>query len=254
MSFLTEQQQQEVANLFQNSATENDNSNVENNAGREETSQASNIASASPTEATNDEGHAVPYSRFKSVIEARNEYKNKVSNLERQLADLQNQLQSAPRAEVSSRSEQSILDQFYSDHEREVSNDPYQDKLQTIEQKLYQFEVDKAQMQLTKEIAVAQQKYPHVSSELLLNAVINDPDADVMSVAEQYNTFVSSVREQAIAEYLQTNGVKGVTPSAPPRINPAGGSLVGKSVVSGPTPKTMDQARDALYEFLKHNM
>lgn len=255
MSFLSTEQQQEVANLFQTSGLENDNSKYTGGIETQQ-EQAEKEVSASPTETTtNEEGHAVPYSRFKSVIEARNEYKSKVSNLEKQLADLQNQL--TARQQEQPKQQQSYFDEVWNrGTEAEESVDPYTEKLQTIEQKLYQFEVDKAQMELTREIQLAQQKYPNVSSELLLNAVIENPDTNIMAVAEQYNTFVMSVREQAIADYLSQSGQKAPvkTASAPPRINPAGGSLVGKSVTGERSPKTMDEARNALYDFLKQNM
>ena len=260
MSFLSTEQQQEVANLFQNSGQEdNSTQGVENSQ-----TQAINEASASPTEAAtqnskDDEGHAVPYSRFKSVIEARNEYKSKVGHLEKQLTDLQNQLsavKTTPQQEASQKRD--FFDEFYGSTKDsyESDDDPYSQKLQTLEQKLYQFEVDKAQNELQRELAMATQKYPSVPHEVLLNAVIENPEANVFAVAEQYNTFVVSLKEQAIAEYLSQNKVQaqGSKPSVPPRVSPAGGSLVGKSVSGGQTPKTMDDARNALYEYLKANM
>lgn len=258
MSFLSTEQQQEVANLFQNSGQEdNSTQGVENSQ-----TQAINEVSASPTEAAtqnskDDEGHAVPYSRFKSVIEARNEYKSKVGHLEKQLADLQNQLtavKTTPQQETSQKRD--FFDEFYGNVKDsfEETPDPYSEKLQTIEQKLYQFEVDKAQQELQRELAMATQRYPSVPQEVLLNAVIENPDANVFSIAEQYNTFVVSLKEQAIAEYVSQGRQQVSKPSVPPRVSSSGGSLVGKSVSNGQTPKTMDAARNALYEYLKANM
>ena len=259
MSFLSTEQQQEVANLFQNSGQEdNSTQGVENSQ-----VQAQNEVSVSPTETAtqnskDDEGHAVPYSRFKSVIEARNEYKSKVGHLEKQLSDLQNQLsavKATPQQETSQKRD--FFDEFYGSVRDSYEEEPdaYTQKLQTIEKKLYQFEVDKAQMELQKEIATATQKYPMVPQEVLLNAVIENPDANIFSIAEQYNTFVSGLKEQAIAEYLsQGKQTTSSRSSLPPRVSSAGGSLVGKSVSGGQSPKTMDDARNALYEYLKANM
>ena len=56
-----------------------------------------------------------------------------------------------------------------------------------------QAEVAKAQEDLKSEIAMATQRYPEVAPEVLLNAVIENPDTNIMSVAEQYSTFVSEI-------------------------------------------------------------
>ena len=267
MSFLTEEQTEEVANLFKGDSVEPDNGDtniqpeVEAQAEAPEPqpqTDASTEESSTP-EQNEDSGHAVPYSRFKSVIEARNELRDRTSALESQLAELQTQLESRsnpPQPQYQQRAEDDFfnLDEFDLD-----APDPYEQKFQSYEQRIYEMEVANEQVKLDREINLAQRRFPDVGRDMLLQAVINDPDSDVMDVAERYSTFVNGLREQAIAEYLQANPQASappvVRPDAPPVVQVAGSSQAGKVPGSNRerSPKNMDEARNSLFDYLKAN-
>lgn len=266
MSFLTEEQTEEVANLLKGDSVEPDNGEI--NLQPEVEAQAetpepqpqtdANTEESSTPEQNEDSGHAVPYSRFKSVIEARNELRDRTSALESQLAELQTQLESRssqPQHQPVQREEEFFnLDDFDLD-----APDPYEQRFQTYEQRIYEMEVANEQVKLDREINMAQQRFPDVGRDMLLQAVINDPDSDVMDVAERYSTFVNGLREQAIAEYLQTNPQASappvVRPDAPPVVRVAGSSQAGKVPGSNTekSPRNLDEARNSLFDYLKAN-
>lgn len=249
--FLTDEQHEEVANLLKGDLVEEDNGTDLSTQPQETDVQ---VEASSTSEQQNEEsGHAVPYSRFKSVIEARNELRSKTSALEKQLAELQSQLN---RKEVKSDDYESLID--YGDDLSQY-DEPYDNKLQSYENRIYQMEVAHEQQKLNQEIQFAQQRFPDVGREMLLQAVINDPNADIMDVAERYSTFVVGLREQAIADYLKQNPQAAappvVRPDAPPVIKAAGSSQYGKLPGSNSEqrPKNMDEARNSLFDYLKAN-
>ena len=264
MSFLTEEQNEEVANLFKGDSVEPDNGNTNIQPEVEAASAVEtqpetdvNTEDSSTPEQNEDSGHAVPYSRFKSVIEARNELRDRTSALESQLAELQNQLKSREVPQQRYQEPQyDDLDNFLSEYDEA---DPYETRFQSYEDRIYQMEVANEQVKLNHEIQVAQQRFPDVGREMLLQAVINDPDSDVMDVAERYSTFVNGLREQAIAEYLQTNpqavAPPVVRPDAPPVVRVAGSSQTGKIPGSNreQSPRNLDEARNSLFDYLKAN-
>ncbi len=257
MSFLNQEDREAVADLFKE-----DNQVVEDNIEPVEAAPAVETQVDDNTEVSSapepDEGgHNVPYSRFKSVIEARNELRSKTSALESQLSDLRSQLDNQKNTQPVQQSYESVID--YDDlSDYDDYSDPMDNKLQTYEDRIYQMEVNHEQQKLSQEINVATQRFPDVSKDVILQAVINDPDVDVMDVAERYSTFVNGLREQAIAEYLQTNPQAAppvVRPDAPPVVSSAGSSLQGRLPGSSRTsrPQNMDQARNSLFDYLKAN-
>ena len=261
MSFLNQEDREAVADLFKegNQVEDNNIEPVEAAPAVETQPQTDeNTEESSTFESNEDSGHAVPYSRFKSVIEARNDLRSKTSALESQLSELRSQLDSKNTQPV--RQEQSYDSVIEYDDLSDYDNydDPYDQKLQTYEDRIYQMEVTHEQQKLSQEIGIATQRFPEVSKDVILQAVINDPDVDIMDVAERYSTFVSGLRESAIAEYLQTNPQGAppvIRPDAPPVISSAGSSLSGRLPGSSRTsrPQNMDQARDSLFDYLKAN-
>lgn len=250
--FLTDEQNEEVANLLKGEPVVEDDGNhsVSNEALTASNQTDANTEDSSTPDKDEDSGHAVPYSRFKSVIEARNELRTKTSALEKQLAELQNQLESR-QATPKHREEKSYFE--YDDESN--FEDPVESRFQSYEERIYQMEVQNEQVKLNREIEVAQSRFPDVGREMLLQAVINDPNADIMDVAERYSTFVNGLREQAIAEYVKANPTQKAKPIAPPVVTTAGSSQYGRIPGSSGEgrPKNMDEARNSLFDYLKAN-
>jgi len=250
--FLTDEQNEEVANLLKGEPVVEDDGDhsAPNEAIEASTQTDANTEESSTPEQNEDSGHAVPYSRFKSVIEARNELRNRTSALEKQLAELQDQLEKRP-ATPQHREEKSYFD--FDDES--TFEDPVESRFQSYEERIYQMEVQNEQVKLNREIEVAQSRFPDVGREMLLQAVINDPNADVMDVAERYSTFVNGLREQAIADYVKTNQMQKAKPAAPPVVTTAGSSQYGRIPGSSGEgrPKNMEEARNSLFDYLKAN-
>jgi hypothetical protein len=253
MSFLDEAQKEELANFLNQSGEVEENNSSEQIEVKEEQAdnQDVNKASDSSPEQEQNDGHSVPYSRFKSVIEARNELRNRTSKLERQLEELQTQL--TAKQEQPRQKEESYFDQDWSDETSEW-DDPVQAQMSQYEKRMFELEVAHEQQRLQREVDYAITRFPDVTKDMLLQAVIDNPSTDVMDIAERYSTFVNGLREQAIAEYTKANPSAPSRPSAPPVISAAGSGLQNR-VPGGPerNPKNLDQARSALFDYLKSN-
>jgi len=207
-------------------------------------------------EEVDEEGHAVPYSRFKSIIDSRNEFRNgldeaqgRIQELEEYLANVaQQSAEPAPPAKT----EDDWFESLYSE-ELEVA-DPYAEKYGAIENRLNELEVYKAQYQLEEEIGYAEQQYPGVPRSVMLQAVVSNPEVDVMDIAERYSTFISAVQEEAIAQYSQQQQLEApLPPEAPPRVSnsPSGHTHNGSGHES--TPNNLDDAKAQMFDFLKSN-
>lgn len=259
MSFLNENQHEELANFLAGQSESGVQDNGSQQQYRQEpNNQAVNTSSSSANEEnTNESGHSVPYSRFKSVVQARNDLRGKVEEYEKQLATLTSQM-NAPQ-QSSNRSNISAFDELYSQISKEYGDEPEVDerdlKLQRLEKVAYDFEVFQAKQALEQDIAVAQSKYPDVPPDILLAAVVQNPEIDVVDLAERYNTFVSAVREDAIAKYTSQGGQVVVpnTPAAPPRVGSAPATRNTVGFGETPNPRNLQEAKSSLMDYLKSN-
>jgi len=193
-----------------------------------------------------ESGHNVPYSRFKEVVHARNSLRDTEAELRAEIEELQS-LISAPDdnddyEEYETTDEVGEYD-WIDDGEAAA---PYDDsRMASIEERVYEFEVHKAELDLKQEIIEAAKVYPSVPEEILLQAVIQNPDVQVMDIAEQYNTFVSGIEQQAIANYQEEGG----SLRAPPRPSSSGQTRGEFKDVK--KPRTMEEARHAALKYLK---
>jgi len=192
---------------------------------------------------TSDE-NSIPYSRFKSVIESRNEFKSKVSDLERQLEELR--VAQENKTTEESTEEDDLFG--YLDNEDDYEDPRYSE----LEKRLEKFEMYQAEVDLQKEISTTKQAFPNVPEEVLLNAVIHDADADLMEIAHKYDMFVDNIRKEALKGYDPAASQPVETPSAPRRVSPAGaaGATFDASVNK---PKNMDDAKASFMDYLRLN-
>ena len=186
--------------------------------------------------------NSIPYSRFKSVIESRNEFKSKVSDLERQLEELR-------AAQENKTTEETQEDDLFGYLDDAYEEDP---KYSELEKRLEKFEMYQAEVDLQKEISMTKQAFPNVPEEVLLNAVIHDADADLMEIAHKYDMFVDNIRKEALKGYTPAASQPVETPSAPRRVSPAGaaGATFDASVNK---PKNMDDAKASFMDYLRQN-
>ncbi len=214
-------------------------------------------SSSTETETQDESGHSIPYGRFKSVVETRNTLRSENDTLKAQLEAMKTQYAKLQQPVAGSASpdvpevKSSWLDEYIND---DYSTEPYgqvdDQRYQQLEQRIHHFEVQKAQTELQKELVTAIEKYPSVKEEILLHAVVQDPNVNVMDVAERYNTFIASIEEDAIARFSKGQKTK---KTAPPRVKGVSSDdRMPGSVGNGQQkPKTMKDAKRAALSFLK---
>jgi hypothetical protein len=219
----------------------------------------------------NDDGdvkegsHRVPYNRFKQVIEARNQLRSERDQLTSQVSELSKQMQQfqqAPRQEQAEPRETQIthgeanMPDFLTEEEQEYFTGLQQNfntKYGALEQRLNTYEVQMASTRLEEQIQEAEAKYPDVPRRAILEAVVSDGTANVMDVAERYQTFVNQLREQAVAEYLGTNPGQKAAPKVAPRPKKTSGSMDRPPGEEGKRHTNLKDANKALLKFLETN-
>lgn len=263
-----------------------------------------NESSSAPSAASNSEvkesapetGQRVPYNRFKNVLDARNRFRSDAMRFEKQssdyaakLAELQKQVdqfRSAPApapvqqarpvdSVVENKSETSWIDDILGNDKSESTSatddwrKTVESQYETMNKRMYEYEVNNAQRDLEKEIAGVVRKYPDFRPQDLAQAVINDPSINLMQAAEQFMTYKASIEEAAIDRYLRNNpnltrkqaeqvvqSEMAQPPAAAPR--PSGSRTSASTDVSLSTaadrPKTLKEAKHALQKFLHSNL
>ena len=253
MSFLNEEKQAELAERLQQMDNSEPTETTQEVVEVQETPQTQ--AETAPSEeagterdvnvaedSSSSDENSIPYSRFKSVIESRNEFKTKVSDLERQLEELR----SAQENKTTETQEDDLFG--YLDNEDDYEDPRYSE----LEKRLEKFEMYQAEVDLQKEISMTKEAFPSVPEEVLLNAVIHDADADLMEIAHKYDMFVDNIRKEALKGYAPAASQPVEAPSAPRRVSPAGaaGATFDASVNK---PKNMDDAKASFMDYLRQN-
>ena len=204
-------------------------------------------------------GHKVPYNRFKNVLESRNQfrtevetYKDKLTSLEQKLANLEQSKTQTPfqKPEV----EKTWLDDYLaaSDEVQPTSAPEWQQQYGSLNDRLYKFEVAQEEKQLQTELSDIQSVYPNVPQDVLLKAVIANPDTDMKALAERYSTFLAGIEEQAIARYTESQGGQpAVAPSETPALQRPRSSSAPRNHLAPPQkPKTVGGATKMLRDML----
>tara|TARA_R110000824_G_scaffold120442_1_gene275841 strand:+ start:3252 stop:3992 length:741 start_codon:yes stop_codon:yes gene_type:complete len=190
-------------------------------------------------EAEAEDVHHVPYSRFKNVIATRNELRDRVKELEENLLyarDSQVTQEEAPRAKP-----ESVWDEF--DALDEPQGEAPDGRLELLEGRLNQVDSYVAERELELELVQVQHEYPEVPQEIILEAIIGDPELQAMDVAAGYSEFIAEIEEGALARYKSEN--QGVAK----RVGSMSASVAGAET-SGGGPKTLGESREALLSFL----
>jgi hypothetical protein len=207
------------------------------------------VQEASSAEPEEEGGHNVPYQRFQQVISARNKLQNEKERLAAQLEELQTKFEHNTTQDRVETYEEEDLYSGQEDYDDEL--DP---RYAALESRVQEFEVYKQEQLLERELKQVGQEFPTVPRELLLQAVINDPDANLMDVAGQYTTYVAQMEEGAIARYIEENNI-----AVPNRSASAGGSSGGQNTNSAMNagnkqkPKNIREATSRFKAFLKNN-
>jgi hypothetical protein len=199
---------------------------------------------SSSSEGETDEGHQIPYKRFRSLVDTKNELKSKNLELERQLAEFKAQLESGKNQTKSEQaSDDDDVDRIFQSLLNDDEDTP-DERYSSLEGRLRSFEEKQAAVELEKEMSGVLSKYPAVPEAVLLQAIVDNPSVSMEKVAKQYDAWVSEIQQSAINEYTNTQRKS----NAPRRPNGVGGS--------GPTtpakPKDLREARVAALNYWKN--
>lgn len=212
---------------------------------------------ANEPEESDNEGHNVPYKRFKKVIESRNQLKGEIDYLKKEIE----QLKSQPRQ--SDREFERSSNAIEREYEDALENllDPSSSKVKDLEKRMFAFEVAQEKVKLNDDLRKVRETYPDVPEQFVLQAILQDPTLDTLKVAEQYSLFLGQIEEQGIAKYLKNNGSgqsqaqQKVVPAVPRRLNGTGGATNDQQASFGGVqkPKDLKSAKLAVLDFLKKN-
>ena len=222
---------------------ESDASSEEEEFEEEETSVEA--ASDDYDEEEVEEGHRVPYERFKQINDRRHELRSELEARERHIEELKQQL--SKRVEHRS-PEPSYEDQ--DDFSVFSEEEPGSDDIEFLKQQTREMQVKFATMELEREVSQAMQEYPNVPEEYLWDSLAQDGNQKATAVAAQYSTWVAEVEEAAIARYLEEQpGVEGAhAPPRPSRKQTARSDSGGESEWK---PQNTDEAREAMVAYLR---
>ena len=204
------------------------------------------------------DGHRVPYRRFKSVLDARNGYKNEIESLRERNRELEAYLASKPSSPGHEPEEDSYEDD---DEDYGFGDDDYDDfsagyddkRVKQLEGQMHDLRVQHHKQQLMRDMEIIKEKFPNVPTESVLRAVANDPSTNVFQIAEGFNSFLVEREEAAIQRYIKENPQ--AAPDAAPRPRKSGGaSKPGSSrVPKNKRPKHLKDVRNALLNHIRDN-
>ena len=202
-----------------------------------------------------EEGHSVPDGRFSKVIAARNSATQEAQELREQIEQMQQQMQMMQ-----------MMRQIDGEPEEEheyVEDDGFDrsTEMGRMQAQMHEMAVFQEQQTLEQELAVAQEEYPDVDPNVLLNAVIQQPDVDIMAVAEQYSNHIAEIEEAAISRFLAQldleeadfEGEDDYDEDLPPEVGYTQARQRTNTSAAGNQPQTLQQAHAALEQWLANN-
>jgi hypothetical protein len=186
-----------------------------------------------------EEGHRVPYDRFKQINDRRHALQSELEQREQRIADLEQRLsQKVPAPQ------QDLLDENDFSFDEEPSDD-----IAYLRQQTQEMQVKFATMELEREVSQALSEHPNVPEEYIWDSLAENGNQNANDVAARYSAWVAEVEEAAIARYLSENQAAGETASAPPR--PSRKRSTSSSSEEEWKPRNTDDAREAMIEYLR---
>ena len=181
------------------------------------------------------DGHAVPYKRFQKIIQARNSFREEGESLRKQIEELKAQVNQPKQARAP---KEPVEEKDWLDEALEESQVP--DQYEELNERLTRFEVSQQKALLEQELNGVLEQHPNVPRELLIQAVVQNPNENLNTVAERYSSYIAEVQEKAIAEHMKTVEVAPKKKVGPPRPKKTGAAKTEEA------PKPLD--RDSRYK------
>jgi hypothetical protein len=186
-----------------------------------------------------EEGHRVPYNRFKQINDQRREYREQAEQHERMIAQLQEQLKGKAQAP-----QQEAGETFWEEESYEEL-----DEISMLRKQQETMQVKFATMELEKEIAAAREQYPGVPEEHIWESIAQDGNQRAEDIAKHYSSMVAEIEEAAIARYLKSQGEE--VHGAPPRPSRKQTAKSNPSDSDEWKPQNTDEAREAMIAYLR---
>lgn len=233
-----------------------------NTSAKEEAPDAS--VSADEAEIEVEDGHRVPYSRFRQVLDARNKHRDELTAMRSKMAEVEQEremlqrltIQRATEPQVQQTADDDWMSELAGDEASASSPDP---RLANMASRLDAQEKAFQRMKLDAEVEDAMKNYPTADRGAIIDAIFNQPSLSAMSAAEQYSTWLAGIEEGAIARHLADGSQVGeaasaeTKPQAAPRPQKTGAGSV-SDFVGDKKPKTVKEGSAMFREFLKeHN-
>lgn len=208
-------------------------------------------AGAEPEAADEDSEdlHHVPYSRFKSVIDTRNDLRSQMQSMEEELLYFREQAEQSARARQYSREpepRQSNEEDPWGylnegeDNSNQLPEHEGDHRIGHLEARLEQAEEGFVMRELEMEVSEASHRHG-VPTEMIYNAISTDGSLSADDIARTYNEFVHEIEEAALSRYKS---------EAAPRVRTSSGPTVSGGT-GGHSSDSMDDARSRLLAFLK---
>ena len=242
MSYLTDEARQKVFDTIGG----NEEAEAATEAPEEQVVQAESApeeevdASGSEESEEEDHPHSIPYNRFRTVNEERKEFRELAEEQTALIEELEEKLERMMAGTATQREERDVVDAFNASDE-DIDWEGFRNNMV---HEMEELRIANAQAELERDITHALEDYPDVPPEAILEAVANDGTVDVLDFAQQYNEFITEIREGAVADYVKKNGS---STRARPRVASAGST----QSESTSAPKTFEDAKNALLKQLK---
>ncbi len=236
-------------------------------ASSEEDASPESTEEAQPESTEGTGKHRVPYTRFQEVVHARNKYQSEVDDLRKQQEALQAELS---RIQSESAKKQSSKAKDYDDYdmddmEQELdddlgapNDDGWKKQYESLSSRVEAFEFEQAKRSIEATLGEAEQKYPAVPRQALLQYIVDTPPRPseirekVFEVAERYSSYIAQVEEAAIARHLESQGKEVAGKEAAPRPAKTSNPASVKAVSAGDKkPRTLKDASKALRKFME---
>ena len=265
MPLLDNEQQNAFANAVSGEAPSEEPVQASEPASEEQPEQPANAEAPGNTqeeapkaeESEEDHPHQVPYNRFKSVIDARNEYKTQLQEREEQLLYLQRELEQrqARQQQYQPPQRQQRVDDPWADllEGNDVDRDdvdPSDDterRIRMLESRYEEMDTYRVQQALEQEVAIAVERFPGVPERAIYEAIAGNGNITAVDAAKHYSEFIGGVEEAAIARYVQEQSQLQNSAAKRPRTN-SGPQATGSNAAK---PRSMEDARAALLAALK---
>ena len=195
-----------------------------------------------------EEGHRVPYERFKQINDRKRQLQEELAARNEAFEKMQAQLNErhAKQKELEIPDDSYYFNEF-EEEGYESGPDSWAAKFKHLESQNREMQVKFASMELEREITSVRSEFPDVPEEYLWETIAQNGNVSARDAAAHYTEFIAGIEEAAIAKYLKEQGGKADAPPRPSRKQTAASEASEQEW----RPRNTDEAREALLAYLR---